>query len=1012
MTFTSSPPSASGPRKSGRPSPLLLTIVSVVILLGLFVVFAQIYTDVMWFRHLDVLAVFTTEWLTRGVLFLVGLVLMALPVWFCLWWAHRARPVYAPTTARQENLDRYREAFEPLRRVLTLAIPAVVGLLGAVAFSAGWQDALLMLNASEFGRTDPQFGLDIGFYVFTLPMLQGAGAYLGMVALLTFLASLVAHYLYGGIRPGEHKGIEFTRAAQVQLAITAAVLVLVQAGRIFLARFGALTDSTGIVTGVTYTGDKVTQPALLIIAVAAVVVAGIVAANAFARTWKLSIISVVMLAVLGAISVIGMPMVVQQFQVQPSEQSLEADYIQRNIEATKDAYGIDEVETISYSPETQGQTGALREDAETAASIRLLDPNLVSDTFRQLQQQRAFYSFPEQLDVDRYEIDGEIQDTVIALRELNPASQADASWVNQATVYTHGFGVVAAYGNRQGEDGQPDFLEENIPPNGELTGLDENGYEPRIYFGENSPRYSIVGAPEGTAPREIDYPADGADGTGQVLTTYTGDGGPGVGSYFHRLLYTLKFQDEQILLSDAVNEESQILYERHPRERIEKVAPFLEVDGDPYPAVIDGRIQWIVDAYTTSAEYPYSTPSVLQDATTDSNTETTGAVQALPPEEVNYIRNSVKVTVDAFDGSVELYAWDEEDPILQTWQKVFPDLFTPVDEMSADLMSHVRYPEDLFKVQRELLTRYHVDDANGFYTGQDFWTNPSDPTISGEQTFPQPPYYLTLRMPGQEQSAFSLTSSFIPRPTSGQTRNNLTGFVAANADAGSEAGTIDEDYGTIRLLQLPRNTTFPGPGQAQNNFNTEPEIQQSLNLLRQGESEVENGNLLTLPVAGGLLYVQPVYVRSAGETSYPVLQRVLVAFGEQIGFAPTLDEALDQVFGGDSGVSAGDADSVGQVDEEGATGSTEVGSGEGTEEGSTDTGSTDTGSTGGSGDPLRDAQQAMEDSQEALEEGDWAAYGEAQERLQTAIEEALAEEGVTTAPTQPAEDTATEAPEE
>jgi uncharacterized membrane protein (UPF0182 family) len=370
---------------------------------------------------------------------------------------------------------------------------------------------------------------------------------------------------------------------------------------------------------------------------------------------------------------------------------------------------------------------------------------------------------------------------------------------------------------------------------------------------------------------------------------------------------------------------------------------------------------------------------VLQEATTDSTTANSNAVVALPDEQVNYIRNSVKVTVDAYDGSVDMYEWDQDDPVLDAWMNVFPDLIKPASEISSELMSHIRYPEDLFKVQRSLLTQYHVSNGSEYYSGQDFWTLPIDPTTDQDRQLVQPPYFLTLQMPGQEQPAFSLTSSFIPRPSQGQTRNNLTGFLAANADAGDEAGVVDEEYGTLRLLQLPRNTTFPGPGQAQNNFNTEPTVQTSLNLLRQGESRVENGNLLTLPVADGLLYVQPVYVRSAGETSYPVLQRVLVAFGEQIGFAPTLDEALDQVFGGDSGAEAGDSDSAGEGDDA-ATGGTGTGG-----EGEDQAASLD--------DALTRANEAMQEADEALSNGDFGAYGEAQERLRRALEDAIEAEG-------------------
>ena len=975
MSFSARPPQAPTSTGSRRPSPLLLTIIAVLALVALFVVFAQIYTEVLWFQQLERFDVFATEWVTKGVLFAIGFVLMAVPLWFMLFYAHRSRPAITPSNPREENLDRYREAVEPLRRTLTYAIPAVIGLLGGVALSAAWQDALMLLNSVPFGVSDPQFQQDVGVYVFTLPMVNILVDFLGMIALLAFIASLVSHYLFGGVRPRETRGFDITKSARIQLASVLAALILIQAVRLFLWRFGRLTDDSGLVTGATYTDVNAALPAMLIVSIAALLVAALVFSTAYFKTFRLTAISLGMLLVLGGVAVVGFPAAMQQFQVNPSQQSLESEYIQRHLEATRDAYGIDDVDVIPYTPSTQGEPGALRQDAATAASVRLLDPNLVSDTFRQLQQSRSYYAFPEQLDVDRYDIDGKSEDTVIALRELNPDAQSDSTWVNQATVFTHGIGAVAAYGSRRGPDGEPAFLEEGIPPSGVLS--DQSEYEPRIYFGERSTQYSIVGAPEGADPVELDYPADEEGGSGQVNYTFTGDGGPSVGDFFSRLLYAIKFQDEQIVLADTVNEESQILYDRTPRERVQKLAPFLEVDGDPYPAIVDGRIKWILDGYTTSDQYPYSRPSVLQEATTDSTTANTNAVVALPDQQVNYISNSVKITVDAYDGSVDMYEWDQEDPVLDAWMNVFPDLIKPASEISGDLMSHIRYPEDLFKVQRSLLTQYHVSNASEYYSGQDFWTLPVDPTTDQEQGLVQPPYFLTLQMPGQEQPAFSLTSSFIPRPIQGQTRNNLTGFLAANADAGSVEGEVSEEYGKLRLLQLPRNTTFPGPGQAQNNFNTEPEIQTSLNLLRQGESRVENGNLLTLPVADGLLYVQPVYVRSAGETSYPVLQRVLVAFGEQIGFAPTLDEALDQVFGGDSGAEAGDSDAAGEAESGEAGGPSEGGDEQ----------------PAGVDEALERARTAMQEADEALSDGDFGAYGEAQERLRAALEDAIDAEG-------------------
>ncbi|NTW42666.1 MAG: COG1615 family transporter, partial [Cellulomonadaceae bacterium] len=539
------------------------------------------------------------------------------------------------------------------------------------------------------------------------------------------------------------------------------------------------------------------------------------------------------------------------------------------------------------------EQGALREDAETTASIRLLDPAIVSASFRQLQQNKQYYNFPDTLNVDRYEIDGESRDTVIAVRELNldGLGSGQRTWVNEHTVYTHGFGVVAAYGNTTAVDGRPAFYEGGIPSTGSL-----GDYEPRIYFGKSLPDYSIVGSTAGTDPWELDYPDDAAGG--QVNTTFPTEdvaAGPSIGNLWNQLLYSIKFGSEQILFSDRVTTDSQILYDRDPHDRVAKVAPYLTLDSQVYPAVVDGRVVWIVDGYTTANTYPYSTSEALDDATTDSLTAQSTNLNAIAPQEVNYLRNSVKATVDAYSGEVTLYSWDDEDPVLKAWSEVFPTSIHPMSEISGELMSHLRYPEDLFKVQRTLLTTYHVTNAADYYSGQDFWRNPQDPVTD---TLKQPPYYLTLKMPDQDEPAFSLTSTFVPGGNSD--REVLTAFLAVNAEPGNVAGERSDDYGTLRLLELPRNSTVPGPGQVQNNFDANPEVSQNLNLLRQGNSTVRSGNLLTLPVGGGLLYVQPVYVQSSQGTQFPLLQRVLVSFGDEIGFAETLDEALDQVFGGDS----------------------------------------------------------------------------------------------------------------
>jgi hypothetical protein len=585
------------------------------------------------------------------------------------------------------------------------------------------------------------------------------------------------------------------------------------------------------------------------------------------------------------------PWIVQRFQVDPNARTYESEYIDRSIAATRDAYGVADVEEIPYSATTDAKSGALRADAATTANIRILDPAIAPQAFAQLQQFRQYYQFASHLDVDRYDIDGETQDTVIAVRELNQSGLGDSqSWYNNTVVYTHGYGVVAAFGNQRAADGEPVFLQSGIPGTGAL-----GEFEPRIYFGEKSPEYSIVGAPEGADEIELDFPSGSEDSEQNATTTFNDDGGPVLDNVFKKLVYAIKFQSEEIFLSSAVTEKSQILYDREPIDRVKKVAPYLTVDSDVYPAVVDGRIVWIVDGYTTGANYPYSQVEQLSGAIAD--TYTPAPQFAL--DDINYIRNSVKATVDAHDGSVKLYAWDDQDPVLETWNKIFPNTLLPQSDMSVELLDHVRYPADLFKMQRQILGSFHVTNAGSFYSSDDQWVSPEDPVSTTGST--QPPYYLTMQVPGTEDPAFTLYSTFIPQGTADASRSVLTGYLTANADAGP-------DYGKLTLLNLPKEDTVPGPGQVQNSFNTNTVVANQLALLQRGETEVRLGNLLTLPVGGGLLYVQPVYVQSTSGTQYPLLRKVLVSFGDEIAFEDTLDQALDSLFDGDSGAEAGDGE--------------------------------------------------------------------------------------------------------
>ena len=1004
-----------------RPGPLMWTLL-ILLALGAVVVFlSQTWTEVLWFNQLGFSRVIWTQWIASGVLFVIGFLVMFGAVFAAMTTAYRSREIGLPHDEATRNLEAYRTAVEPLRRPLVWGVPAVLGLLASLwELAPHWREILLALHSQPFGVSDPQFGLDVSFYVFILPVLNVVMSYLGRVVIFAGVASVIVHYLYGGISVA--RSPHFTRAARVHLAVFLALFCLLRGAGYWLSRYSALYSSNSKFDGAGYTDVNAVIPANAILAAIAVAIAVLFLASVRARSWKLPVTGVVVMVVSALLIGLAYPAVVQKFVVDPNAQREESQYIDRNIKATLAAYGLDGVETSNYAAVTEATAGQLKEDAESTTSIRLLDPNQVSPSFTQFQQNKQYYGFANLLNVDRYRVDGVSRDTVIAVRELNlnGLGTGQSTWINEHTVYTHGYGVVTAYGNTARTDGSPAFWEGGIPSSGDL-----GEYEPRIYFGQSSPSYSIVGGDDGGSPHELDYPDDAAP-SGQVNTTFAGNGGPNVSNPLNRLLYAVRFQEMNILFSQEVRAGSQILYDRNPAERVSKVAPWLTLDGSPYPAVVDHdgdpstpkRVVWILDGYTTTNNYPYSQHESLEETISEA---TTGQANLLgAPEESNYVRNSVKAVVDAYDGSVTLYEWDENDPILAAWKAVFPGSVTPMSQMSADLMAHMRYPEDLFKVQRTILASYHVTSAADFYSGGDFWKVPDDPTRDSDPSqvgeSPQAPYYLTLQMPGQESASFSLSSVYIPGGSTG--RNVLTGFLAVDSETNSgQAGVRNPGYGRIRLLELPRSSNVPGPGQVQNYFNSSTEVSQVLNVLGglQG-SQVIKGNLLTLPVGGGLLYVQPVYVQSSSGTQYPLLRKVLVAFGDKVGFADTLSEALNQVFGGDSGAATGEDTVDGDAAAANDTSTTTAPSGE---EGGgasaaptqaptaqattapptaarTPTAAASPTAGTSTGDPqadldaaLSDAQTAKTDADQAMRDGDLAKLGEAQSRLSDAVDRAI-----------------------
>ena len=870
----------------GRRSPLTLTIVILVVLSGFLLSLSGFYADWLWFKSVDFTSVWTTVLTTKVFLFVIAGLLTSSIILLNIIIAYKRRPLYVPLSIEADNLERYRAQIEPIKRWVVLALAVGLFYFAGTSGSSMWESWLLFKNSTSFGVKDPQFNMDISFFAFELPFYQTLIAWAISTLILSIIAAAVVHYLYGGIRLQVQED-RTTVAARVQLSVLLGGVVLMKAVAYWFDRYQLALKESKLITGLTFTDVNATLPAKAILAAIAVVCALLFFANIIRRSWVLPAAGTALLVVSSVLIAGIYPGAIQQFQVKPSESSKEAPFIQRNIDATRSAYGLDDVSISDYQATVATNTGQLADDAATIANIRLMDPNVLSATFRQLQQIRPYYSFPESLDIDRYTVDGVKRDVVIAVRELNIEGNPSRNWINDHLVYTHGFGLVAAYGNDRDIDGKPKFAVGNLPPTGAL-----GKFEPRVYFGENVPNYSIIGGVKTDTPVEFDYPDDTSP-NGQRNYTYTGSGGVPVGSLLHKVIFALKYQEQRILLSNLINKDSKILFERNPRERVAKVAPWLTLDGDPYPALVDGKIMWIIDGFTTSAGYPYSRQSVLSNVIADIPSSAT--IGAQRNRTVNYIRNSVKATVDAYNGTVTLYEWNEKDPVLKTWAKAFPNTIKPKSEISAQLLEHIRYPEDLFRVQREILSSYHVKTAEAFYGGQDFWRVPRDPSTFGANASAQPPYYLTLQMPGTKKPVFSLTTPFVPRGG----RENLSAFAVVNSDPGP-------DYGKISVLQLPRNTNIAGPSQVASNFEAKPEVANSLSLLRRGGSDVVLGNLLTLPVGGGLLYVQPVYVKATSNTAaYPLLQKVLVSFGDQIGYDDTLKGALDQVFGGNSGTTAG-----------------------------------------------------------------------------------------------------------
>ncbi len=937
---------------------MLATIVILVIGITLFMLFSALWTEKLWFDNVGFTQVFLTQLVVRVGLFAIGFVIMGVSVWLNMMIAYNRRP-RARRVGASAVLDRYRDLLES-NLLLTLLLPAgVFGVMAGLSTSTQTLQVLAWMNRTPTGTVDPYFNLDVSFFLLEYPLWRMALSVLMSALVFGGIAALAVHFAVGNVLTGR-PGQQVMPAAVRHLSIMGGLIVAVYGLEQLLQRYGLLLDQGTLYTGMHYTDHHARITAKLVVAVAAFIVAVLFFVNSVLNKTYIPVAGVVLMLVSGLILSLIYPVVIQTFSVKPNEPDKEGPYISAHMEMTKQAYGLTALDPTEYEAVTKVQPGQLRNDAAALPGIRLMDPDVIGPTFDQLQQVRGYYAFPSVLDVNRYTVDGKETDVVVAARELDLKGIPDRNWNNLHTVFTHGHGLVSAYGNRRQTLGEPEWITKDIPPVGKIEQT-----QSRVYHGEESEQFVIVGREEGQEPIELDSPG-GAEGGGEQYNVYDGEGGVGMGNMWRRLLFAARFSDVNILLSDRINSQSKVLYNRTPRERVERVAPWLTVDSNLYPAIVDGRLVWIVDAYTTAATYPNSQQVSFAQATVDVQTQALGGQM---DKRINYIRNSVKAVVDAYDGTVTLYAWDDTDPLLKAYSKAFPGSVKPRSEISDDLLRHLRYPEDLFKVQRDILASYHVNNSYVWYGGTDLWEVPVDP-VRGNNQIKERPYYLSIKWPGDSEPIFSQTSVYVPK-----NRANLAAYLAVNADA------AHPDYGKMRMLRMSDTHQIDGPGQTQNAITQNPSVASRLLPYQEnrGAASVTFGNLLTLPMGNGLLYVEPIYTERTGNAgSYPALTFVVVRFGEHVGIGVTLQEALDEVFGGDAGADTGET----PVDDPEAPQPEEPG-----EEGEETTGST-TVNDAAVRVQLKKAQNAFKEADAALKDGDLATYQQKNKEAAKAINDA------------------------
>jgi uncharacterized membrane protein (UPF0182 family) len=863
-----------------------ILVIAVAILAAVFVAFTALsgfFVDVLWFREVGFSQVFWTILRTKVVLGVIfGLAFFAI-LYANLWIVRRITPRYHPMTPEQEIIERYRLQFEPYAWWILPLFAAVIAIFVGLGVTTQWRTFLLWRNSGgvTFGSTEPIFDRDVAFYVFSLPWMRFLQGWFFSALVGVLLITSLAHYLWGGIRPNAPGiGEKVTPQVKAHLSVLLGLIILAKAWGYYLGQFDLLRSTRGVVFGASYTDVNAQLPALRILVFIAIACAILFLVNIRLRGWALPVIAVGLLALVSIIAGGAVPTAVQRFSVDPQEFQREREFIEHNIAATQLAFGLDRIQSTSQAFDDTVTNEDVVNNEPTIANVRLWRPDIIEVNYTSLQRFRNYYAFND-IDVDRYTVAGERRVVMISAREVSQADipEGGRTWQNQHLFYTHGFGAVASQVNTATVEGQPVFTLRNIPPVGEPA-LEGNGQ--RVYYGEGTAgNVPFVVVRSGSD--ELDYQGTPTDDQQVVVSPpYEGDGGIPIGGLFQRALFAWRFRDVNLLISDLVRDDSRIMIYRDIAERVPRAAPFLQFDADPYAAIVEGRLVWIWDAYTTTDQYPYSEPvdlaNVVSPPTADGAPRLSG--------QANYIRNSVKVVVDAYDGSMKYYIVDENDPIIRVWRTAFPDLFADVADAPDELLAHFRYPENLFQVQAERYTNYHVTDPDVFYRKADFWAIPLDPTVSSTETsIAMRPYYVLMRLPGESEEAFVLILPFTPLE-----RQNMVAWVAARSDPG-------EDYGQIVGFQFPSGQNVDGPTQVFARINQDQRFSQERTLLGQGGSSIRFGDFLVVPIEDSLLYVQPVYVVSDQPNAIPELKRVIVVNGVEIGIGDTLREALADSLG-------------------------------------------------------------------------------------------------------------------